>query len=555
MSNSMLCSVMEFESVKQAFLKFMETGQIDTGAVRPQIAESWQRCQSSGQSTIGQSSSCMLLKDLDFQKKLTMSNDLLRIANPIMESLYELVKGSGFVVSIANDEGVILQVLGDTEIMEKAKECNFIPGSKWTEAMVGTNAIGTGLQVKNPIQVCSYEHLWQQAQVWTSSAAPIYGYKGIIAGILTVAGTYEHDKVHSHTLGMVVAMAQAISNNIRVNKTLMQLNIANSYMKALMESIEEGILACDEYGEITQINGTAAKILRIEAEDLINKKISEVLPDADILTCAITSGLKYTDREILINTIRGKVHCVITCRPIMADNDETVGVVIVLKEIEAVRKLVNHMVGDRAKFTFKNIVGQNESFLQTVDLAKQAASSRSTVLLLGESGTGKEVFAQSIHNASVYSGGPFIVINCSAIPRELIASELFGYTEGAYTGARRGGSPGKFELANGGTVFLDEIGEMPFDMQAVLLRTLQEKTVVRLGGQIATSINTRVIAATNRDLEQEVEKGFFRKDLFYRLNIIMIKSPPLRERVDDIPLLVTYFLKKLYIVYNKKIKY
>lgn len=178
-------------------------------------------------------------------------------------------------------------------------------------------------------------------------------------------------------------------------------------------------------------------------------------------------------------------------------------------------------------------------------MASLAAHSMSTVLLQGESGTGKEVFAQAIHNRSARRKGPFVAVNCGAIPRELIASELFGYSEGAFTGAKRGGRPGKFELASGGTLFLDEIGDMPLEQQVALLRVLQEKKITRIGGDKMIPVDIRVICATNRDLKQEVEQGRFRKDLYYRINVITINLPPLRKRREDIPLLVEHFLKKI----------
>lgn len=186
-------------------------------------------------------------------------------------------------------------------------------------------------------------------------------------------------------------------------------------------------------------------------------------------------------------------------------------------------------------------------------MAKLAASSVSTVLLNGESGTGKELFAQAIHNASSRRRGPFIAINCGALPRDLIESELFGYDEGAFTGARKGGQLGKFEFANGGTIFLDEIGDMPLETQVKLLRVLQERQITRLGGHKAIPVDIRVIAATNRNLEQLVEQGNFRSDLFYRLNVMSITIPPLRERAEDTVLLTQNMLRKISKKLNKKI--
>jgi sigma-54 dependent transcriptional regulator, acetoin dehydrogenase operon transcriptional activator AcoR len=212
--------------------------------------------------------------------------------------------------------------------------------------------------------------------------------------------------------------------------------------------------------------------------------------------------------------------------------------------MKKVRHLVNHLTDHRAKISFSEIIGESHTFVNKVQEAKLAANTSSTVLILGESGTGKDMIAQAIHNESERKNKPFISINCGGIPRDLLGSELFGYEEGAFTGAKKGGRQGKFELADGGTLFLDEIGEMSLEMQVLLLRVLQDREVVRIGGQKVITVDVRIIAATNRNLRKEVEKGSFREDLFFRLNVMPIELPPLRNRLADIPLLVEFFIRQ-----------
>jgi len=212
--------------------------------------------------------------------------------------------------------------------------------------------------------------------------------------------------------------------------------------------------------------------------------------------------------------------------------------------------MVNKIVGASAIFTFNDIVGKSEKLKSTLNLAKISSGIDSTILLQGESGTGKEMFAQAIHNASCRKEKPFVFLNCGAIPRELVASELFGYVEGAFTGAREGGHAGKFELADGGTLFLDEIGDMPFDAQVSLLRVLETKRITRVGGNEVIPVDVRVIAATNKDLQKEAASGNFREDLYYRLNVFPIQIPTLRERKDDIRVFINYFIEK----YSSKIQ-
>jgi transcriptional regulator with PAS, ATPase and Fis domain len=236
------------------------------------------------------------------------------------------------------------------------------------------------------------------------------------------------------------------------------------------------------------------------------------------------------------------------------ENDAVAGKTLVIQELSRIKRIVNRVAGNRAQTCFPDIIGRNKAHLECIELATRAARTSSNVLLTGESGTGKDLFAQAIHNGSSRARESYIAINCAAMPRDLLGSELFGYTEGAFTGAVRGGNPGKFELADHGTIFLDEIGEMPLDMQTSLLRVLEEKAVTRIGGRGSISVDIRIIAATNKAIDKEVERGNFRYDLYYRLNVIAIKLPPLRERKDDIPLLIDHLARKIASAMNKEIR-
>jgi transcriptional regulator with PAS, ATPase and Fis domain len=253
----------------------------------------------------------------------------------------------------------------------------------------------------------------------------------------------------------------------------------------------------------------------------------------------------YTDVEIMVDTKDGLCHCLASGEPVINAQGAVTGGIIILRPIKQVQNMVNRLNGYYATLQFTDIIGESSEIREAIRLATLTAPTTSNVLLQGESGTGKEIFAQAIHNRSVQHAGPFIPLNCGAIPRELIGSELFGYEEGAFTGAKRGGKLGKFELASGGTLFLDEIGDMPLEQQIALLRVIQEKKVARIGSDKMVPVSVRLICATNKKLLQEVERGTFRQDLFYRLNVMPITVPPLRNRITDIPLLFTHFLEKL----------
>jgi transcriptional regulator with PAS, ATPase and Fis domain len=256
-------------------------------------------------------------------------------------------------------------------------------------------------------------------------------------------------------------------------------------------------------------------------------------------------GMSYTDKEVAIKSKTHSTHILATANPIKDEQEQIVGGIIVLTPAAKLQKLIKRYASTSARFHFKDIIGKSTVMRSALDLAERASRKSNTILLEGESGTGKEIFAQAIHNNSTRKNGPFVAINCGALPRELISSELFGYMEGSFTGAKKEGRPGKFELANGGTIFLDEVAEMPLEQQVNLLRVLQERAITRIGSIKEIPIDVMIICATNKELKLEVMRNNFRQDLYYRLNVISIKIPPLRDRLEDIPLLVDFLITSM----------
>ncbi|KUG02396.1 transcriptional regulatory protein zrar [hydrocarbon metagenome] len=324
-----------------------------------------------------------------------------------------------------------------------------------------------------------------------------------------------------------------------------RLQYLNSVYVDIFMHMPDGAIIVNPQGKIKEVNLAAQSILGQSLQEMQGKSVSEYLGmNIPHIQAMLENGESYRDVELLIPGQERNLHAVISGIPFRS-NGVLRGGVIYLSPIEKIHHLVNRFTGARASYSFQDIITVSHSMQEAIHLAKMAASSTSNVLLEGESGTGKEVFAQAIHSASQRKNGPFVAVNCGAIPRELIGSELFGYIEGAFTGARKGGSPGKFELASGGTLFLDEIGDMPLEQQVTLLRVLQEKNITRIGDSRTIPVDVRVICATNKNLWQEVEAGNFRADLYYRLNVINIDIPPLRRRKEDIIVLFDYFLSKI----------
>lgn len=348
--------------------------------------------------------------------------------------------------------------------------------------------------------------------------------------------------MHPHTLGLVLAAVKSIENQFKVDAAQKKLREAYQYMNTIMNSISSGIIAIDREGIVNSINHEACKILNLNKEDILNNSVERIIKSWKELFKTLEEEKEFQDEEVNFNIKGTRKRYNMNAYPIFADEGGIVGVVILLKDMQNVINLVNKYTGMSARYTFEDFIGESFEIKRIKEYAKNVANSPSTILIEGESGTGKEVLAQAIHNYSDRRKFGFVAINCGAISKSLIESELFGYDEGAFTGAKKGGHPGKFELANGGTLFLDEIGEMPLDMQVNLLRVLQEGVVTRVGGNKYIPVNVRIIAATNKDLRKEVARGTFRQDLYYRLSVIPIIVPPLRERKEDIPVLIDHFI-------------
>ncbi|MGG4493512.1 sigma-54 interaction domain-containing protein [Brevibacillus reuszeri] len=313
----------------------------------------------------------------------------------------------------------------------------------------------------------------------------------------------------------------------------------NSQLQSTFQAVKDPVIACNEDGLITFINDVAIELFCPQETSVIGRPYT-VLKEHDLL-------LPFFEHEGLEDTLVTIDHrqFIVSSQSIRRSY-EHLGFVCTLKDVTEIQRLRTQLTlrGHTATYTFSNIIGESERLMHAIELSKKMAKNNQTILLLGENGTGKELFAHAIHQHSLRKNGPFVAINCASLPENLLESELFGYEDGAFTGARKGGKPGVFEQADGGTIFLDEVGDISPSIQVKLLRVLQEKQVIRVGGTGVLSVDCRVVAATNRDLEDAVSQGQFREDLFYRLAVLPIEIPSLRERISDLPLLIKDHLDK-----------
>jgi len=530
--------------IKKAWEKFITTDEINASVIRPIIADSWKRCKLAGVDPYLKRPTGTL-KNKEVKVLLERNKHLIEVSWPILKMIGEMIRGSGFRVDLVDKDGYFLKILSDMEILEESKKLGSVIGANRSELAAGTNGIGIALFTGKSIQILGPEHYNIYHHNWTCSAAPIFDPSGNIIGAVNMSGNYR--LLHKHTLGMVVSIANAIESALKTEEKVFELSINNKFLNTIIESISDGLIVINKKGEITHLNSIAGKILGREFHEAIGKPIDKLIRTNFSLLNILNNRKGYLEKEIIVTPFYGEESSqyLLTEKVVEDSEGESQGVTALFKEMKKVHRLVGNFIGANTRYNFSSIIGNNARLMKAINLAKVASISSCKILIQGESGTGKEIFAQAIHNNSNRKNKPFIAINCAAIPRDLVESELFGYEGGAFTGARKEGRPGKFELAEGGTLFFDEIESMPLEAQPKLLRILESNQLMRVGGNKIIPTNVRIISSSNQDLLLAVEEGNFREDLYYRLNTVIVDIPPLRNRKDDIPILVEYICNKI----------
>lgn len=511
--------------------EFLSGNQPDPG-VRSIVLESWQRCKNDGVDPLLNQAPIILEPD---DAKHTVSSFLWsENITSAATSLCETVTESGHLIVLCDGNGTIVGMDGTRKVQAEAEKMNFIIGASWAEKNAGTNAIGTALAVKSPVQIFASEHFCQDVHGWTCSAAPILDpITREVLGVIDLTGPW--DFIHPHSMSTVISAAQVL----------------NQFFKNQAEHEKHVLLEHCLY-RISHYRGAPFAILDRGGHVV---KSSPVLMDEGLLkTSRNNQPLKLVGSPSMINhhhtwdsegktgvwklTLEPYYHC-----------GRFIGAIVFVAQSPRLqmRRNVDNNTKETSqadcRYSFSSIIGDSPDILRTIHESQLSSTHDLPVLIEGESGTGKELFAQSIHSSSARHAEPFVAINCGALPRDLAISELFGFTGGSFTGAAKEGREGKFLQANGGTLFLDEIGELSLDLQKLLLRALEEQEIAPIGSQKSIPVNVRIIAATNRNLLQEIESGCFRRDLYYRLSVCILKVPPLRQR-RDITLLFKHFLNR-----------
>ncbi|MGE3772325.1 MAG: sigma-54-dependent Fis family transcriptional regulator [Gammaproteobacteria bacterium] len=519
--------------VAEAWQRFVAGEAFDASVVREPILASWQRCRSLGVDaarvrppSIGDAARVEAL--------LQAHRELLAAAAHTWALLSPTLGASDVVFVVADARGIVLDVRGNPALVAAAATRGTAPGYDWSEAASGTNALGTGAVLGRPIIVHSGEHYCAAGKTWDCAAAPVRDLSdGTLLGfvdITSMGGLSDH-----HSLALAVTAAHQVEHTLHAQELARTVRLLQWYRTPDMPWQHRPSLLLDRKGRVITGNDTAHAICDALPARFALVDGRPVAPDDGSTILMATAPYRASGE------------------PAPADPSAWSGgvVTIAVDDTRAVSAAGGTpRTARRFHPAFHAIATQDAGLLELMGRAERMARANSPVLLHGETGTGKELFARAIHLCSAVSAGPFVAVNCGTLTKELAASELLGYEAGAFTGASAKGRVGKFELADGGSLFLDEIGELPLDVQVQLLRVLQDRIVVRLGGNVERTVRVRIVAASHRDLEQEIDAGRFRADLYFRLKVFTLRLPSLRERRDDIGLLVERFLQQLQGVYG-----
>lgn len=497
--------------------------------VRPLVQDSWSRALAAG--VRPDTRHAPMVWDLDDLVQARRDAAWLQVSLTALTAQRGAYAAGGSVVALFDCGGRMLHIEGESRALDGLATINFRPGSLWSEPMVGTNGPGTALATGRAVHVVGAEHFCEDWQDWHCAAAPLRDpLTARVLGVLDLSGY--RATAHPHTLMLVTALAGAMEQMLAARELERRTHLLGRLAELAARWPGDAVVAVDRSGTIVGASPSAPAALHPLAP----------LPERlrDTLAELVTVSRSETPREA---TLPFGAAARVVAHPIM-HGSTVIGACLLVQRASGRRELAPKRAVARAptRYALEDLVGESPALREAHRSALVAASNPLPVLLLGESGTGKEVFAQGIHGASERAAKPFIAVNCAALPAELVESELFGYVGGAFSGARREGGVGKFEAADGGTIFLDEVGDLPLAAQAVLLRVLQEGEITRVGATRGVPVDVRVIAATNRDIDSALRIGAFREDLYYRLSVLSIRLPSLRERHGDVERLAHQFL-------------
>src|SRR5581483_5715906 len=429
---------------------------------------------------------------------------LLALARPLMEDVHQFIEGAGALLLLTDSTHCVLEEWGDAAMAQELHTLGIRPGVFLDESRIGTNAFAVAMNESTPAQIVGAEHFLALFHSYSTVAAPVFDLDGSLVGSIGVMQRVERHT--PHTLGIVVAAAKAIENQLSANFLMREANERASELNAALDAISDGVLVWDGRGIVMHLNEHAGKLLGLAPKLVVGRALNEylTLPEALARAAALGEAVREMETTFIVENMPRE--CFVSLRVLKHQDETRVHYIATLRRTEQVRQLVTRMVGAQARLTLDDIVGNSPATRRVRKQALAAANAKGSVLILGEEGTSKNVLARAIHNSGKRAAGPFLALNCRAIPRDLVLGEFLGYEAGAHPAAHPGGQPSKFELANGGTLFLDQVDALPLDMQAALVRIIEYGEVIRLGGTRVIPVDVRVITSSNVDLERSVKE-------------------------------------------------
>ncbi len=526
-------------AIKAQWERFVKGEPVDQGIVRPLVLSSWKRSRIAGVDPFHTFGSKIISRE-DAEKQKLTHDELLKAFGSVIPIIEEIIIKNHLNLQLfdKNAQKIHLAMFPAADPGKSYEEVESKMLGNLSEKVLGTNAPCLALNENKPVQIIGAEHFNYYLHDYFCCSAPIHDSNGKTVGALNV---FSHlDNFFEGVFGLVSCLASIFDNRALIQTALEELDIYELAANNIMEKSTKGVMYINRDNQIKYYNAALVNLLNIQP----GQKDKDALDAFLSVSRCLVSDVQLENKEIIFSANGKKKSLLVTTQNLVNASNEPKGKMVFVDDTDTVYKSFQRIRGNKALYTFEDIIGENRELVAAKTLAKKVAGTRAAVLIHGESGTGKELFAQAIHNSSSRKPCPFVSINCGAIPPELIESELFGYEAGAFTGALKGGKPGKLELASGGTLFLDEIESMPLNAQIKLLRALSTQKISRIGSMEEIPIDVRVVSATKTDLLKDADEGSFREDLYYRISTIVIKLPPLRDRVDDIPLLTAHLLKQ-----------
>lgn len=505
---------------------FFESQSSRVEGVGQAILRSWQRCRDKGlQPRVDEAVAPANRVQLSESRELNA--DLLQHASGVMEHVFSQIHNSGSMVILADMNGMILHSLGDPSFVDRASRVVLQPGASWSESVRGTNAIGTAIADRSAVEVCGSEHYFDCNAFLTCCASPVLDASGQVVGVLDISSDFRNHQ--RHTLGLVRLSVQLMEKRMFEARFANRLILAFHGRPEYLGSLQEALVALDDEGGLLGANPVARQWLSTQGVGAAGFDFGRLFKSR--FGSFMDRAAGTSDIHKLELRKGGEIYAQLrgARRPEVMKPNEFQSAA--RRDVQPAPELVPCMRSGNA-VTLECLDTGDERLHLALERARRVAGKDIPLLIQGESGVGKELFAQAFHNSGPRSKGPFVALNCAAIPETLIESELFGYAGGAFTGARKEGAIGKIQQASGGTLFLDEIGDMPIAMQARLLRVLQERCVTPVGALKSVPVDISLVCATHRNLRESVAKGLFREDLYYRVNGLTVTLPPLRARSD-----------------------